>query len=96
MLPDITYEYGTCRSKKCGARILWVKLENAGRSASGGRSAPLDAEPTSTGNVELLGDGRARVMGKREVEESTSDERFVSHLATCPDRAEFRGKDRQS
>lgn len=67
-----------CRS--CKARVEWCITE-------GGKTMPIDPEPTRYGNLIKTG---AYVNGKAEVHTSTNrDElhgnevRFTSHFATC-------------
>lgn len=73
---------GTCRS--CGAPILWV------HTAKGTRM-PLDAEPVDGGNV-TLSNGVAFVHGQPALLLDEPVETYVSHFATCPQAAEWRGK----
>lgn len=70
----------SCRA--CHARILWVKT-------SSGRSMPLDAVPTSDGNVLLDDEGIAHVQGQSS-SLFPGDTLYMPHHATCPNVEEFR------
>lgn len=73
----------TCRS--CHAEIVWAMTE-------AGRRIPIDAEPQTDGTIRLVDrsyEGRmerfAQIAGK-----STTEVRYVTHYATCPDAADWR------
>lgn len=79
-----------CRS--CNASILWVETEATAKKP--GRNMPIDADENGhalevpDANLVLVGtsgNGKpiARYVGKGRG-------KFVSHFATCPDRAEHR------
>lgn len=71
-----------CRS--CKAAIIWART-------AAGRLMPLDAQPRADGNIQLLPDGTARVLGKddladldrRAALEGHVARLYVSHFATC-------------
>jgi len=69
----------TCSS--CGAPIAWAKTGS-------GKAMPLDAEPNSAGNVELVG-GVAKSWGSSH-EWPPGAVRYTSHFATCAHAAEHR------
>ena len=75
-----------CRS--CDAPIFWAVTTT-------GKTMPVDAEPVPDGNVVLVeqeGDWTqpmVRVLGK---DESTDEDRYVSHFVTCPQREKWRKK----
>lgn len=73
-------ETTTCRGRKCGAPIRWVRT-------AAGELMPLDAEPVAEGNVELLEDGTAIVHGQPLL---FATDLYLSHFATCPNAKEFR------
>jgi hypothetical protein len=79
-----TSAVGTARDvahcKSCGAVIRWAVTENDKR-------IPLDAEPTSGGNLVLV-DGVARAP--RIGEDDVPFLQYVSHFATCPQADEHR------
>jgi hypothetical protein len=65
------------RCRSCGAPILW-------RTTTGGKPIPVDAEPTTDGNLVEDADGRLRhIAGPLEVEPGTPI--YMPHHATCPD-----------
>lgn len=68
---------GTCRG--CGDEIRWVKFP------ASGKSMPVDAEPSSAGDVAVDVEGNARKVGQ-----GYSGDRYVSHFVTCARRDEFR------
>lgn len=55
---------------------------------------PVDPQEHAAGNVELLADGTARVVGAREMEDGQP--RFISHFVTCPHAAQHRARKRGS
>lgn len=63
-----------CRS--CGAEIRWAKTPN-------GKTIPLDAKPRSDGKLAISDGGLVVTVGSAPFEGFT-DERYVSHFATCP------------
>lgn len=68
-----------CRS--CGATVLWTRTV-------AGKAMPLDPTPIDGGNV-VLENGRARVVSKANPAPDGA-KRYVSHHATCPQRARWR------
>lgn len=78
----------SCRS--CGAPLRWAKTLN-------GKAIPLDAEPTSAGNI-VLHDTRdprspqARVLAGADLLDARSEGTtlWLSHYATCPDSQKWR------
>lgn len=64
----------TDTGKACGAPIRWERTP-------GGKSSPLDAEPSERGNVVLRG-GLAVTMSAGQLEGLT-EPRYLSHFATC-------------
>jgi hypothetical protein len=74
------------RCRTCKAPLRWAHLVRSGRPH------PLDAEPSKRGNVRLVGDGRAQLLTGPELIEARAAGAalFVSHFATCPDRADWR------
>lgn len=75
-----------CRS--CGAAVLWVKL------VPRGSTAPLDAEPSTAGNIRMLGERNAvaKVLSKAEiaVARGEGEQLYTSHFATCPNSKQHR------
>lgn len=73
----------TCRA--CGAAIIF------GRT-NAGKAIPLDAEPSTDGNVILDSDGMAFILGRdaATAEHAKGTELRVAHFVTCPDAARFR------
>jgi hypothetical protein len=77
-----------CRS--CGAPIRWAKTLN-------GKAIPLDAQPTSAGNIVLHDTGdpnapKARVLAGADLFDARTAgaELWLSHYATCPDGQKWR------
>lgn len=78
-----------CRS--CDAPIVWART-------LGGRTMPVDAEPSPAGNIELnvrQGFVRAAVHTSQDLaslfdEANTPAVMHTSHFATCPDADEWR------
>lgn len=69
-----------CRS--CGAPVRWVETER-------GKPMPIDVDPVANGNIVVrLSDVRrgevAVVIGPLEALSLTTEARYVSHFATCP------------
>ncbi len=65
----------------CGASMWWAKT-------AAGKPIPIDALPSSTGNM-VVHAGVARVLKKDEqVPEGT--QRWTTHFATCPQSREHR------
>ena len=60
-----------CRS--CHAPIIWAKTAN-------GKAIPIDATPTSLGNIEVDG-GTAKYV---TADVNALGPRYVAHFATCP------------
>jgi hypothetical protein len=83
-----------CRS--CGAAVVWVVTEPAGRRM------PLDAEPAPDGTVVITDrmGGLAWVLTRAELDELAAAEentppegltpRYRSHFATCPEARQWR------
>ena len=65
----------TCRS--CGAPVIWVKTK-------AGKNTPLDAEPRSDGNLEIV-DGVA--LPALPLVEGP---RYTNHFSRCPQAKEWR------
>lgn len=76
-----------CRS--CGATIVWVQ-----KLVPNNRPHPLDPEPSTNGNVRMLGikNAVARVLNKSELADArTAGEKlYTSHFATCPNAKKHR------
>lgn len=74
-----------CRS--CGALIFWART-------SSGKSMPIDAMPTSDGNIELGTDPGTMETTAHVRDgswpEGLTGERYTSHFATCPQAAQHR------
>lgn len=74
------------RCRSCQAEIIWAKTPR-------GKSIPLDAQPTTDGNV-MVADGVAHVLAPDQLAVSldlySPDERFTSHFASCPFASEHR------
>jgi hypothetical protein len=85
-MPDGSYGPGRCRAATCGAPFVWSTNDKTGKAS------PIDPDPVPNGNIRLLGNGRHRVMGQRELEADTQGERFVNHFMTCPERNQFGGR----
>lgn len=68
--------YSLCKS--CGASVRWVTMP-------GGKSMPIDTQPSADGNVFLHSDGvRAAVLKADELAALPPDTlRYKSHFATC-------------
>ena len=66
-----------CRS--CSAPIIWARTTR-------GKAIPLDAQPTSLGNIEIS-DGHATYV---TADVNVIVPRYISHFATCPDAKEHR------
>lgn len=71
----------TCRS--CGADVIFTE------SAKGGAVAILDEQPVPDGNIILDQHGHAVYLTKAE-KAIAPGPRYVSHFATCPQRARHR------
>jgi hypothetical protein len=80
---------GACRS--CAAPVYW------GVTSSTGKRMPVDAQPRDNGNIVLDFDADPILItyvGKPTAQlslEETQD-RYVSHFATCPDRIAWRDR----
>ncbi len=72
----------TCRS--CGAAVVWVT------AAKSGKSLPLDAQSTPTGNLVMCTDGASGRVRAADMLDGPAIPRFTSHFATCPDAKEWR------
>ena len=72
------------KCKSCGATIFFIKTKT-------GKSMPVDAEPSPTGNIRLTETG-GEVLGKKAAEEArlNGTPLYLSHYATCPDAAKYR------
>lgn len=67
----------TAHCKSCGAPILW-------RVTEGGKSIPLDVEPSDDGNLVLFG------TGAHPLPKLWTGDRYKSHFATCPNADQHR------
>lgn len=76
----------------CGAQVRWVRTEN-------GKSMPIDPAPRADGNLIMDHVEERVVRGERRSvwvvsyiprDDPSPKQRFVSHFATCPDRAQHR------
>lgn len=65
----------TCRSKTCGAPIMWCKT-------SAGNTIPIDPKPAPDGNLVIV-DGLVRA--RREVDIQLGRPAYKAHFATCTD-----------
>ena len=66
------------RCSSCNAPLEWAT------SAATGKTMPIDAEPSSDGNV-IVRDGQAVVLNREQLAVLPKDApRFKSHFATCP------------
>lgn len=75
------------RCRSCGAPVRWI------RSATTGKNMPLDAEPTSDGNIliDTLGLAHVHASPTAAIERGIPDQpRYLSHFTTCPDAAAHR------
>lgn len=88
------YPTATCGTEKragCGARIIWTT------NVTTGKRMPVDAEPNhERGNVVLTSGNNgpeARVLTRDELTRRPLGTRglYLSHFATCPVAASFRG-----
>lgn len=61
----------------CGARMIWVR-------GGKGHWMPVDAEPVSDGNLELIKNDRL-VIAAPINPLFPPEKRYKSHFATCPD-----------
>jgi len=68
------------RCRSCGAAILW-------RKTGAGRLMPVDAEATAGGNVRLIGEFFAEVLGPLDAANARAagESLHRSHFATCSD-----------
>lgn len=80
----------TCSS--CGAAMLMVPT----KASAGEREMPLDKVPTPAGNVLILPDGMATVLGGplRQKAEDEGSTLYTSHHYTCPQGSMYRRKRR--
>jgi hypothetical protein len=67
----------TCRS--CNAPIRWARTVND-------KAIPLDAQPTTLGNLEL----RGQVAHHVTPDHNALGTRYTSHFATCKNAAQHR------
>lgn len=74
------------RCSSCGAEIWWAMT-------LAGKNMPLDAEPSSDGNIRINDDGRAYVVGPLELLVPHVGHTYKSHFATCPHAAQHRRSD---
>lgn len=88
----------TCKGPRCGAEIFWATTRRYVTEAGhhrGGKSVPLDPEPSSAGNIVLEpGDGDrqvAVVLANDEADHYIGD-KYMPHWKTCPDSNSFRKK----
>jgi hypothetical protein len=78
------------RCRSCGAPLRWVT------SDASGAAMPLDAAPTSAGNVvletDLLGGESAVVLGPdaADTARDAGEELWMPHWKTCPDAERWR------
>jgi hypothetical protein len=70
-----------CRS--CGASITWVT------AAKSGKSLPLDAVSSPTGNLVIVAGAVGKVRAA-DILDGPEVPRFTSHFATCPNANEWR------
>lgn len=83
------------RCRDCGASIAFLSLLDKWGSPSVNprtgqqRMMPIDPGPIATGNVRCF-NGTARVMTAGEL--VPADERYTTHMATCPKRQERNSK----
>lgn len=67
----------SAKCKSCGAPIIW-------RVTEGGKSIPVDAEPSADGNLIFFG------TSAHPVPKLWTGDRYKSHFATCPNAAKHR------
>lgn len=76
-----------CRT--CKAVVVWVTTEK-------GEAMPVDADPVRGGNIRLEGSAArptaVYVQPLLETDEQRAAPHYVSHFATCPDKAAWRKK----
>jgi hypothetical protein len=74
-----------CRS--CGAPVIWALSER-------GRAIPVDAQSCIGGNITLkyppIHETDGGAVEPRAVVGTPGSGNYVSHFATCPDRAKWR------
>lgn len=72
--------------ERCGAQIVWARTM-AGPNGAGGKAMPLDQHENPRGNVAVLpgvvGQLRARVLGKDEHHAPPVEYLAMPHFATC-------------
>lgn len=97
-LTTIPPGYDRDRCHSCGAVIFWIDLQDQWgdpkiNPRTGLRAKmPVNAGSSAKGTVRILGRGEGRVITAGEW--VPDHERFVTHYATCPDRAQWRGQQR--
>jgi hypothetical protein len=72
------------RCQSCGEPIVFGVTQH-------GRLMPLNAIPSPAGTIVLDADERVRVVGPDPTDLRL---RYVSHFATCPAAAQWRGRSR--
>lgn len=73
-------EVNMSRCSYCSAPLLWAETE-------GGKRIPLDPTPVSNGNIELIGQGKARYVVP---DVNATPMRHVTHFSTCPSARQHR------
>lgn len=82
------------RCRSCGAEIRWAET-------AAGKTIPLDVEPISTGNVDIVfigGEEVALVLGPGDAvaAQAAGHKLFLSHFASCPNAAQHRQDSRRA
>lgn len=77
-----------CMCDSCGAPVVFAKLVGPGRH----RANPIDAAPSTTGNIRLYDDQRYAVVPKDDLAayRQSGVQLHTSHFATCPNAAAHR------
>lgn len=72
-----------CRA--CGAAMVWGKWPS-------GKGVPLDAEPSSQGDIRLQPNGDAEKLTGLQLDSARDggEQLYVTHFATCPSADSFR------
>lgn len=71
-----------CQCRSCGAAIRWVYTAS-------GRKMPIDAEPASDGNLEIVR-GVAQLAQTDLFGNAPCGPFYISHFATCPNARKHR------
>lgn len=86
-------EVNACRA--CGAAVYWAT------NTTTGKSAPIDADPSTRGNIYLFrkGENRAkfyRVLNIHQIEDAIGSNipLHTNHFMTCPNASEFKKEKR--